>query len=102
MNKRRIELVLQVNPHDFYSACKKSRAVKEAFRFSQLAKKSLRNYNMLLSVCAQARDASGRDSCSRIRAHHEPCLEFQYLHMPLVRVVSDSHSGQIVVVGLIK
>lgn len=55
--------VVQVNPHEFYSACKRRRALKEAFRFSRLVgRKSLRNYNMLLSVCAQAQDASGKNS----------------------------------------
>lgn len=49
----------KVNPHEFYSACKRRRALKEAFRFSRLVgRKSLRNYNMLLSVCAQSQDAS--------------------------------------------
>lgn len=60
--------VVQVNPHEFYSACKRRRALKEAFRFSRLVgRKSLRNYNMLLSVCAQSQDASGKkNSCSQM------------------------------------
>lgn len=60
-----IFFALQVNPYEFYSACKKTRALKEAFRFSRLAgRKLLRNYSMLLSVCAQAQDASGEKNFS--------------------------------------
>lgn len=44
----------------FYNACKKHRAVKEAFRFTQLIKRpSLSNFNQLLSVCALAKDLQG-------------------------------------------
>jgi len=62
-----IFFAVQVNPYEFYSACKKTRALKEAFRFSRLVgRKLLRNYSMLLSVCAQAQDASGENSFLRL------------------------------------
>lgn len=44
----------------FYKACKKHKAVKEAFRFTQLIERpSLSHFNMLLSVCALAKDLEG-------------------------------------------
>eukprot|EP00250_Pteridium_aquilinum_P009708 c18875_g1_i1 orf=314-2758(-) len=44
----------------FYNACKKHKAVKEAFRFTQLIERpSLSNFNQLLSVCALAKDLQG-------------------------------------------
>lgn len=54
LNMRKIKHV------KFYNACKKHRAVKEAFRFTQLIKKpSMSTYNQLLSVCAKAKDIQG-------------------------------------------
>lgn len=59
MDEHLILNMKKVNSYEFYSACKKRRALKEAFKFSRLVRrKSLRNFNMLLSVCAHAQDAS--------------------------------------------
>lgn len=57
-------LDLQVNHFRFYEACKRKRAVKEAFTFLKLlrSESTLRNYTMLLSVCCHAQDIDGEHS----------------------------------------
>ncbi|OVA18590.1 Pentatricopeptide repeat [Macleaya cordata] len=44
----------------FFNTCKSQKAVKEAFRFTNLIQKpTLSTFNMLLSVCASAQDSEG-------------------------------------------
>ncbi|MCO5608838.1 hypothetical protein L7F22_063056 [Adiantum nelumboides] len=60
MNKEGTLKMRQVRHKKFYDACKKHKAVNEAFRFTQLIKRpSLVHLNQLLSVCASANDLDG-------------------------------------------
>lgn len=50
----------KVHHTSFLKACKRQKAVKEAFRFCKLIKKpTLSTFNMLLSVCASSQDFDG-------------------------------------------
>lgn len=50
----------QIYHASFFKACKKQRAVKEAFRFTKLIlNPTLSTFNMLMSVCASSQDIEG-------------------------------------------
>lgn len=50
----------KVHHTSFLKACKRQKAVKEAFRFSKLIRNpSMSTFNMLLSVCASSQDFDG-------------------------------------------
>lgn len=53
--------VTQIHQSRFFNSCKKQKAVREAFRFTRLlSRPTLQTFNMLISVCREARDVDGK------------------------------------------
>ncbi|BBN05937.1 protein MpPPR_28 [Marchantia polymorpha subsp. ruderalis] len=60
MDKVRILDTSKIHQSRFFNSCKKQKAVREAFRFTRLlSRPTLQTFNMLISVCREARDVDG-------------------------------------------
>lgn len=54
-------LLFQVYHVRFFEACKRKKAIKEAFRYTKLIPNpTLSTFNMLMSVCASSQDSEGK------------------------------------------
>ncbi|KAG6542986.1 hypothetical protein Mapa_015678 [Marchantia paleacea] len=60
MDKVRILDTNKIHQSRFFKSCKRQKAVREAFRFTRLlSRPTLQTFNMLISVCREARDVDG-------------------------------------------
>ncbi|KAL2632785.1 hypothetical protein R1flu_004264 [Riccia fluitans] len=75
MDKVQILDTNKIHHSKFFKACQAKKAVKEAFRFMRLiGKPTLSTYNMLISVCREARDVDGglRALSAAKKSGHKP------------------------------